>query len=244
MATLKTLIVDDEPLAHQVLLHHLATDPDVQVVAQCYNAAEALAVLAHQPIDLLLLDIQMPVLTGLDMLKVLATPPQVIITSAYGEYALDGFALDVTDYLLKPISGERLVQALQKVRRRLSTAADGTQLQKVPAGALMAAPDYLVLKVDRELRRFELGSICCFEAYGNYVKVWQGERMTLVSSTLKQLCNQLPATAFVQVHKSFLVASCHVVCRDSQQLQLSNGLKVKIGDAYKIQAKQLLASFD
>lgn len=238
---LQLIIVDDEPLAHQVLLHHLAAEPTVQVVAQCYNAAEALAVLAHQPIDLMLLDIQMPVLTGLDMLKVLATPPQVIITSAYAEYALDGFALDVTDYLLKPISGERLAQALQKVRRRQQVAASTHPPTTTTATALTAA-EYLVLKVDRELRRFELGSICCFEAYGNYVKVWQGERMTLVNSTLKQLCNQLPATAFVQVHKSFVVAASYVVGRDSQQLQLSNGLKVKIGDAYKVQARQLLLS--
>lgn len=237
---LQLIIVDDEPLAHQVLLHHLAAEPTVQVVAQCYNAAEALAVLAHQPIDLMLLDIQMPVLTGLDMLKVLATPPQVIITSAYAEYALDGFALDVTDYLLKPISGERLAQALQKVRRRQQVAAS-THPPTTTATALTAA-EYLVMKVDRELRRFELGSICCFEAYGNYVKVWQGERMTLVNSTLKQLCNQLPVSAFVQVHKSFVVAASHVVGRDSQQLQLSNGLKVKIGDAYKVQARQLLLS--
>lgn len=240
---LQLMIVDDEPLAHQVLLHHLSSATEVQVVAQCYNAAEAMAVLAHQPVDVMLLDIQLPVLTGLEMLKVLAAPPQVIITSAYAEYALDGFALDVTDYLLKPFSGERLAQALLKVRRRWqTTTAVSAQPSPVLAAADGAAADYLVLKVDREWRRFELGSICCFEAYGNYVKVWQGERMTLVSSTLKQLCQQLPASAFVQVHKSFLVAARHVMCRDSQQLQLSNGLKVKIGDAYKVQARQLLAT--
>lgn len=239
---LQVLIVDDEPLAHQVLLHHLAAQPDVMVVAQCYSAAETLAVLAQQSVDVMLLDIQMPVLTGLQMLKVLADPPQVIITSAYTEYALDGFALDVTDYLVKPISAERLALALQKVRRRQQITGNhpSTALNEVAT----VPPDYLVLKVDRELRRFELASICCFEAYGNYVKVWQGEQMTLVSSTLKQLSNKLTASAFVQVHKSFLVAASHVVGRDSQQLQLSNGLRVKIGDAYKIQARQLLADHD
>lgn len=100
--------------------------------------------------------------------------------------------------------------------------------------------DFIVLKVDRELRRFQLDTVCCFEAYGNYVKVWQGERMTLVSSTLKQLCHQLPATAFVQVHKSFVVAAAHVISRDSQQLRLSNQMTVKMGEAYKEQARQLL----
>lgn len=239
---LQLLLVDDEPLAHQVLLHHLAAHQDMQVVAQSYNAAEAMAVLAHQHIDLMLLDIQLPVLTGIEMLKLLAHPPQVIITSAYADYALDGFSLDVTDYLLKPISAERLAVALDKVRRKnllLAAATAGKHSVQAPP-----ATDFIVLKVDRELRRFELASVCCFEAYGNYVKVWQGEQMTLVSSTLKQLCNQLPATAFVQVHKSFLVAIAHVVSRDSQQLRLSNQMAVKIGDAYKTQARQLLCDHE
>lgn len=237
---LKLLLVDDEPLAHQVLLHHLAQHPDMQVVAQSYHAAEAMAVLAQQQIDLMLLDIQLPVLTGLEMLKLLAKPPQVIITSAYADYALDGYELDVTDYLLKPISTERFAAALDKVRRkhRLLTAAAITpgnvshQQQQVA--------DFIVLKVDRALRRFQLDTVCCFEAYGNYVKVWQGEQMTLVSSTLKQLCQQLPVTAFVQVHKSFVVAAAHVISRDSQQLRLSNQMTVKIGEAFKEQARQLL----
>lgn len=243
---LQLLIVDDEPLAHQVLLHHLATLPDIEVVAHCYSAAETLAVLAHRQIDVMLLDIQMPVLTGLDMLKVLADPPQVIITSAYAQFAIDGFALDVADYLLKPISALRLAQALHKVRWRLQ-ARTSPQSAALPAdhSAHRVVPgQYLVLKVDRELRRFEVATISCFEAYGNYVKVWQGAQFTLVNSTLKQLRQKLSEVAFVQVHKSFLVAVAHVVRRDSQQLQLSNGLQVKIGDAFKLQARQILAEDD
>ena len=110
---LRILILDDEPLAHQVLLHHLAQESEVQVVAQCYSAAEALAVLAKQQVDLLLLDVQLPVLTGLEMLGLLAQPPQVVIISAYAEHALTGFALDVADYLLKPVCAGRLSQALR-----------------------------------------------------------------------------------------------------------------------------------
>jgi two-component system LytT family response regulator len=245
---LQLLIVDDEPLAHQVLLHHLANEKTVQVVAQCYNAAEALAVLAHQSVDLLLLDIQMPVLTGLEMLKVLATPPQVIITSAYAEYALDGFALDVTDYLLKPISGERLAQALQKVRRRqlaraLQTGAAQPEFTAAmhPKAQAPAAGPCIVLKVDRELRKFELARISCFEAYGNYVKVWQGGQMTLVNSTLKQIHQQCEQAGFVQVHKSFLVNKQQVVAVDSQKIRLADQLQIKIGEAYKDNARQILA---
>lgn len=243
---LRILILDDEPLAHQVLLHHLAQESEVQVVAQCYSAAEALAVLAKQQVDLLLLDVQLPVLTGLEMLGLLAQPPQVVIISAYAEHALTGFALDVADYLLKPVCAGRLSQALLKVRRRLLlpelTAETAQQAAPQPvAPRPAAAPNYLILKVERELRRFELASICCFESYGNYVKVWQGERMTLVNSTLKQLRAELEAAAFVQVHKSYLVAAGHVISRDSHQLQLTNRMTIKIGDAYKQQARLLLS---
>jgi len=248
---LRILILDDEPLAHQVLLHHLAQESEVQVVAQCYSAAEALAVLAKQQVDLLLLDVQLPVLTGLEMLGLLAQPPQVVIISAYAEHALTGFALDVADYLLKPVSAGRLSQALLKVRRRLllpeltaETAQPATPRPVAPqpvAPRPVAPPDYIILKVERELRRFALASICCFESYGNYVKVWQGERMTLVNSTLKQLRAELEAAAFVQVHKSYLVAAGHVISRDSHQLQLTNRMTIKIGDAYKQQARLLLS---
>lgn len=238
---LRILILDDEPLAHQVLLHHLAQASEVQVVAQCYSAAEALAVLAKQQVDLLLLDIQLPVLTGLEMLGLLAQPPQVVIISAYAEHALTGFALDVADYLLKPVSGERLSQALLKVRRRLLLPELMAAAPQPVAPRPVAPPNYIVLKVERELRRFELASICCFESYGNYVKVWQGERMTLVNSTLKQLRAELDAAAFVQVHKSYLVAAGHVISRDSHQLQLTNQMRINIGDAYKQQARLLLS---
>lgn len=232
----KLLIVDDEPLAHQVLLHHLQAHPDLQLVAQCYSAAEAMAMLAQQPIDLILLDIQLPVLTGLQMLQLLAKPPQVILVTAYAEYALDGFALDVTDYLLKPVSGERLASALDKVRRRAGMSAPVT----APAAATVHEhPEHIVLKVDRELRRFELASICCVEGYGNYVKVWQGQQMTLASSTLKAVMEQTVAAGFVQVHKSFLVNPSHVVSLDSQLLKLSNQQQIRIGEAFKAAARRI-----
>lgn len=229
---LQLLIVDDEPLAHQVLMHHLAAHADVVVLGHCYSAAEAMAVLATQPVDLIVLDIQLPVLTGLQMLKLLAEPPQVVLVTAYAEFALEGFALDVTDYLLKPVSSERLALALDKVRRRAGLL--------LPAAATAAAESaHIVLKVDRELRRFDLETICCFEGYGNYVKVWQGERMTLVSATLKAISEQTAGSGFVQVHKSFLVNPRQVQSLDSQSLRLSNQQQIRIGEAFKEQARRI-----
>ncbi len=232
-APFNLLIVDDEPLAHQVLLHHLAAHADMAVAGHCYSAAEAMAVLAQKPIDVILLDIQLPVLTGLQMLKLLAKPPQVILVTAYADYALDGFALDVTDYLLKPVSSERLAMALDKVRRRA-----GLPLP-VAAPAAVFGGGQIVLKVDRELRRFDLASICCFEGYGNYVKVWQGQQMTLASSTLKAVMEQTAAAGFVQVHKSFLVNPSHVTSLDSQLVKLSNQQQIRIGEAFKTQARRI-----
>lgn len=232
-APFNLLIVDDEPLAHQVLLHHLAAHADMAVAGHCYSAAEAMAVLAQKPIDVILLDIQLPVLTGLQMLKLLAKPPQVILVTAYADYALDGFALDVTDYLLKPVSSERLALALDKVRRRA-----GLPLP-VAAPAAVFGGGQIVLKVDRELRRFDLASICCFEGYGNYVKVWQGQQMTLASSTLKAVMEQTAAAGFVQVHKSFLVNPQQVQSLDSQSLRLSNQQQIRIGEAFKAAARRI-----
>ena len=231
---LQLLIVDDEPLAHQVLMHHLAAHTDVVVLGHCYSAAEAMAVLATQPVDLIVLDIQLPVLTGLQMLKLLAEPPQVVLVTAYAEFALEGFALDVTDYLLKPVSSERLALALDKVRRRA-----GLLLPVAVPAAATAESAHIVLKVDRELRRFDLETICCFEGYGNYVKVWQGERMTLVSATLKAISEQTAGSGFVQVHKSFLVNPRQVQSLDSQSLRLSNQQQIRIGEAFKEQARRI-----
>nr|WP_178089471.1 response regulator transcription factor [Rheinheimera lutimaris] len=214
------MIIDDEPLAHQVIKHHLHACDDIAVLASCYNATEALRYLAQQPVDLLLLDINMPALSGIELLRVLHNPPQVIIISAHKEYALDGFELDVADYLVKPVSAERLLAALNKVRRRIASAEP-------------PAISYIVLKVDRERRKFRLHDISVLEAYGNYVKVWQGAEMTLVSSTLKQLLQQLPQPQFVQVHKSFVVNKNNILAVDNAQIRLTGNQLVKVGKLYR-----------
>jgi len=226
---LKTLIIDDEPLAHQVILHLLAQHPDVSVVGQCYNATEALNKLANENVDLLFLDINMPELNGIALLKVLANRPKVIIVSAYQEYAIEGFELDVTDYLLKPVCVERFAQAMDKVRRSTQNMTPE-----------ITEPKHIVLKVDREKRKFSLGAISLLEAYGNYVKLWQGNDMWLVSSTLKQLLEQLPEGKFTQVHKSFVVNNAKVVALDIESLSLDCGRKIKVTKSYKKEAQAIL----
>ena len=223
---IKAIIVDDEPLAHQVLLHHLTAHSNINVVGQYYSAKDALCVLAKPGIDLVFLDINMPELTGLELLKALANPPQVIINSAYQEYALAGFDLNVTDYLLKPVSAQRLKQALSKVCQRTAKPLD----QK---------PKDITLKVDREKRKFALDTIEYFEAYGNYVKLHQADSFTLVTATLKQLSEQL-ADTFIQIHKSYLINKNKVTAVNHEYVELTTGAKIKIGKSYKELSRTLL----
>lgn len=233
---LKALIIDDEPLAHRVILHHLNHHNDVEVVKQCYNATEALAWLASHQADVLFLDINMPMLNGMDMLKVLANRPQVVIVSAYQEYALEGFELDVTDYLLKPVSAERLGAALEKVRNRylLEHTQAQTQVGQIHAQAQVEPePRHIVVKVDREVRQISLNDIDYLEAYGNYVKVWQGQQMVLANSTLKKLVAELPQGQFTQIHKSFVVRNSAVIGKDTESVILQRDVRLKVGKSFK-----------
>ncbi|WP_245321441.1 LytTR family DNA-binding domain-containing protein [Pseudoalteromonas sp. KS88] len=222
---IKAIIVDDEPLAHQVLLHHLTAHSNINVVGQYYSAKDALCVLAKPGIDLVFLDINMPELTGLELLKALANPPQVIINSAYQEYALAGFDLNVTDYLLKPVSAPRLKQALSKVCQR--------------ALPLEHQSKDITLKVDREKRKFALDTIEYIEAYGNYVKLHQADSFTLATTTLKQLNEQLAGT-FIQIHKSYLINKNKVTAVNHEYVELTTGAVVKIGKSYKELSRTLL----
>ncbi|MFC3093964.1 DNA-binding response regulator [Alteromonas sediminis] len=219
---LKALIIDDEPLAHEVIKHHIRKHPDIEVAGHCFHATEALHWLAEHSVDLIFLDINMPVLTGMEMLRVLHNKPQVIIVSAYQEYALEGYELDVTDYLVKPVSEARLSQALDKVRKRCQKS-----IPNAPSNPS------IVVKVDREKRKIDINSILYLEAYGNYVKLWQNDTMLLVNSTLKQLVAELPDEQFIQVHKSFVVNTAVVIGVDSEHIRLKGEKRIKLGKVYK-----------
>lgn len=227
---INAIIIDDEPLAHDVLLHHLQQHQEIKITHQCYNALDALAWLAKNPVDLMFLDINMPQLNGFEMLKLLAKPPQVIVTSAYKEFAIEGFELNVTDYLLKPISEERLSQALSKVTQQKQAQAPET-----------AKTTTAFFKVDRELKKFILSDIDVVEAYGNYVKVWNGDQPTLVSNTLKNMLHTLPAGEFSQVHKSFIVRNDAITAFSTASLIVNEHHEIKIGNAYKKHAATLKA---
>ncbi|MEP1445228.1 MAG: response regulator transcription factor [Paraglaciecola sp.] len=224
---MKIIIIDDEPLAHEVLLHHLQQHNDIRVVQQCYNATDALAYLAHHNVDLILSDIKMPGLSGLDMLKVMGNRPQVVLCTAFQEHALVGFELDVTDYLLKPISLERLTQALEKVKLRMQKVVHKVERKS------------FIIRVDREDRKVWLDTIECFESYGNYVKVWQDKNYVLTQGPLKEISQALPQGDFIQIHKSVLVNKADIIAKDTHTLTLTSGRKVNIGKSFKAKVADL-----
>lgn len=220
---LKVLIVDDEPLAHDVLSHFCELEGGIEIVAHCLNASEALFHLQEQPIDLMFLDIRMPVFGGLDLLRGLHHPPLTVIVSAHQEHALDGFELDVVDYLLKPVSAVRFAEAVAKVRRRRAIANPDSNEE----------PEEIVLKVDRAMRRFRFDDITCFRAQGNFVAVMAKGQSWLATVTMKQLLAQLPARRFVQIHRSCVVHRMRIVEQRPHELRLDDGQVVPIGRSYR-----------
>ncbi len=234
--TLTALIVDDEPLAHEVIVAFLEEVPFIELVGRCYSATEAMDVMGRVSVDLLFLDVQMPKLKGTDFLNILEQRPLTIITSAHAEYAVEGFELDVCDYLVKPFRFERFLKAVHKARTR-AQSQPGTNAQASAAAA--AQPSHLFIKVDKKLVQVALADIDYLEAYGNYVKVWMGEQHLLTPRTLSSFETQPVGAAFLRIHKSYLVQRRHIRYLEAGVVVMRNGAQLPLGKNYKNLAKSL-----
>jgi len=197
---LRVLIVDDEPLAHEVLKAHVARVAHLRLVGHCYTALEALSFLHEHAVEVLLLDLNMPEMTGLELLRALPRPPHTILTTAYSEFALESYEYGVLDYLLKPVSLPRFLKAVA----RLPAAAGGVP---APAGPppLAPPPAALLLRDGGTTHRVLPADIRWLEAYGNYVKVQTTGGRLVITDTFRHLLSQLPPADFMQVHKSYAV---------------------------------------
>jgi len=195
---LRVLIVDDEPLAHEVLKAHVARVAHLHLAGHCYTALEALTFLHEHPVDVLLLDLNMPEMTGLELLRALPRPPHTILTTAYSEFALESYEYGVVDYLLKPVSLPRFLRAIAK----LPTA---TPAPAPAAPPLAAPPAALLLRDGSTTHRVAPADIRWLEAYGNYVKVQTSAGRLVITDTFRHLLSQLPPADFMQVHKSYAV---------------------------------------
>lgn len=216
---LKTLIVDDEPLARDGIRNYVQEIDFLEDVATAKDGMEAISVLNKQSIDLMLLDINMPKLTGIDLLKTITNPPLTIFTTAYPNHALEGYQLNVIDYLVKPISFPRFLTAALKAREQYELIHQ--QLNTNSADASTAEPNFFFIKSDGRTERIEFEELLFAEAMQNYVKLYttRGEFMPLLP--LKILEEQLPHPRFYRVHKSYLVQLKKVQSIEGNQLHLN-----------------------
>jgi DNA-binding LytR/AlgR family response regulator len=191
-ATIKCIITDDEPLAVKGLKGYVEKIDFLELAGVCESAIQLNSFLKQQPADLLFLDIEMPYMTGIEFLKSTANPPKVIFTTAYEQYAIQGYELDVLDYLLKPVSFERFLKSANK-------AYDFFSAKQSPAN------DYMFVKTDAKLEKVLFDEILFVEAMENYVGIYVNDRKLVTHATLKSIQEKLPATAFIQPHKSYLV---------------------------------------
>ncbi|MDB5022196.1 MAG: DNA-binding response regulator [Pedobacter sp.] len=203
------IITDDEPYARKGLQGYVEKIDFLDLKATCEDALELSTVLSIQPVDLLLLDIQMPHITGIDFLKTIAKPPKVILTTAYEQYAIQGFDLDVMDYLLKPISFERFLKAANKARDYFNSM----HLLDQPA-------PYVFLKVEGKLEKISFEDILFISGLENYIVIQMQGKRIITHSTIKSLLDKLPAGKFVQTHKSFIVAVDKVTAIDGNTLRI------------------------
>lgn len=194
---IKTLIVDDEPLAQDIIETYVNQLPNLELIAKCSDAIEANQILQNQQIDLMFLDIQMPQLTGIEFMKSLDNPPLVIFTTAYSEYAVDGFEMNAVDYLLKPISMDRFMKAVNKVEDKLKDASVGQ--------SATVHEDYFFVKADKKLVKVNFDDILYVEGLKDYVIIRQVEGRVITLQTMKSLEQKLPSNQFRRIHRSYIV---------------------------------------
>ncbi len=223
---MKCIAVDDEPLALALLQDNIRQVPSLELVASCSTAIEALAILNRQEVDLVFLDIQMPGLTGLQLLQSLSVKPMVILITAYEKYALEGYTLDVIDYLVKPVPFERFLKACNK-------AIDFYRLKKSVITDSQVWPDYFFVHAEYGLTKIVFSEIRMIEGLKDYLKIHLGEASPLViRMSLKSIEEKLPPGKFFRIHKSYIVSVSHITSIRRNSVFLGE-LELPLSDLYK-----------
>lgn len=199
---IKTLIVDDEPLALDVLETYISKIPELQLVQRCQNALEANDALKKHDIDLMFLDIQMPQLTGVDFLKSLTKPPMVVFTTAYSDYALEGFELDAVDYLLKPISLDRFMKSVNRVMDLIDLQRNKQSETVVETSQ---EDPFMFVKADKKLVKVNFSEVLYIEGLKDYVIIRMESNRVITLQTMKSLEEKLPQGMFRRIHRSYIV---------------------------------------
>lgn len=224
------LLVDDEPLAMDIIASYLEKVSGFEVVAKCKNALEAFEVLQKQEIDLIFLDIQMPQLNGIEFVKTLTNPPKIIFTTAYRDYAIEGFELDAIDYLLKPISFGRFMKAINKIQRKpvVETVAPPEQIT-----VSSNTDPFLYIKMDKRILKVYLEDIVYVESQKDYVRiVLENDEDVVTKQKISYLEQRLPSGQFLRIHRSYIVAVNKITAFSSINIEI-NEIELPIGRSYK-----------
>lgn len=239
MSRIKALIVDDEPLAQDILEAYLAKLPEMELVAKCRNALEAFQVISKEPVDLLLLDINMPEISGIDLIKTLKDPPKVIFTTAYSEFALESYELNAVDYLLKPIPFDRFLKAIAKVKELINTS---TKTSVILADK-NAVDNLMFVKAEGKLVRINLSQVWFIEGLKDYVRLWTDTGKIVVHSTMKNFEDNLSMHKnFLRVHKSYIVNMEFISEIDGHMIKIKDQAII-IGSTYKEDVLKILNSY-
>jgi DNA-binding LytR/AlgR family response regulator len=225
---LRCLLIDDEPPALKVLESHMSQINGLEIVGKCRNAMEALDILCRQPVDVLFLDIKMPKLLGTDFLRNLSHPPKVIFVTAYRDYAIESYDLDAVDYLVKPVSFERFVKAVTKLKRMTTPDKDVQTTEYSPN--LNA---FVYLKVDRKMQKIFVNEILYIESLKDYVKLFMtGDKTILIKQPISSMENLLSSHRFVRIHRSYLVSIDKISGYNGFFVNM-NKTEIPIGRLYK-----------
>jgi DNA-binding LytR/AlgR family response regulator len=226
---IRCIAIDDEALALDLLEDNIRKVPFLELVRKCTSAFDAMELMKSEPIDLIFIDIQMPDITGIQFLKSLKKRPMVIITTAYEKYAIEGFELDVIDYLLKPFSFERFLKAVNKageyqelMNKNVAPGQDESRVTR----------DFLFVKADYKLVKIDIKDILFIEGLKDYIKIFAGEKPVITLMSMKLIEEKLPADEFVRVHRSFIVALNKIRFIQKNFIQVGNR-EIPISDNYR-----------
>ncbi|MFD0795141.1 LytR/AlgR family response regulator transcription factor [Mucilaginibacter litoreus] len=230
------LIVDDEPPAREVLRRYISQIPMLSLIGECGNAVQAITMLKQHHIDLLFLDIQMPQVTGLDLIGTLVNPPKIVLTTAFEQYAVRAFELDVTDYLVKPIRFDRFLKAAMKALPEQEGRSDDQTLFNTQDAADHA---FLYFRADRKMVKVMLNDILYIESLKDYVKINTTKGPVITKYAITSLEAMLPASSFIRVHRSYLVSVNRIDSYTQEEINLESNI-VPIGKLYRLQVLDTL----
>ena len=221
------IVVDDEPMARDVLRRYIEKIPTLELTGECSNAIDALVFLQNNKVDLVFLDIRMPELLGTEFVKSLRNPPKIIFTTAFKEYALDGYELDVIDYLLKPIRFERFLKAVNKAFPKKDEAQNNGSVNERKSGT-----DFIYLRVDRKLVKIILSEILYIESAKDYVKVFAKDKCYITRQTISSVEAMLSGNEFMRIHRSYIIAVGKIKSLTNDLVEIGD-TELPIGKFYK-----------